>query len=225
MERLLADMVSLVPMRVKNAVSSVELAAGGVRIHHQKDEGEFFDYAILAMPPQQAAGVLGEQMQTLFPELQDVDMQSVWVAGIALEKSLPIKNNALAFSKGACQFAFQVNIQPGKKFRHQTWLLHSFPDWQPLQQKNRTAEESALQQLLGSVPPFHASSLPPVVAAHAVEWPQAFVQKPLGKPYLLNRRIALCGDWCLGRRIEDAWNSGRALAAKIILETEFSVRP
>lgn len=48
-------------------------------------------------------------------------------------------------------------------------------------------------------------------------WRYARVTESLGSPYWLDekRRLAACGDWCLGNRIEDTFNSAMALADKI----------
>ena len=56
--------------------------------------------------------------------------------------------------------------------------------------------------------------------AHAQvhRWRYAKTQKPLGKSYLWDSRkgLGLCGDWCLGHRVENAFVSGLELALKVI---------
>jgi predicted NAD/FAD-dependent oxidoreductase len=49
-------------------------------------------------------------------------------------------------------------------------------------------------------------------------WRYAFTAEALGKPFLWDRtsQLGACGDWCLGRRVEDAWRSGVDLAARIL---------
>ena len=49
-------------------------------------------------------------------------------------------------------------------------------------------------------------------------WRYAFADVPLGSPFLWDRKLQLgvCGDWCLGRRVEDAWRSGADLAEYIL---------
>ena len=56
----------------------------------------------------------------------------------------------------------------------------------------------------------------PYVAAH--RWRYALVSKPLGQPFLVDSGQSLFagGDWCLGARAEDAWNSGNAIARALI---------
>lgn len=48
-------------------------------------------------------------------------------------------------------------------------------------------------------------------------WRYAFVSRSLGQPYLSDKEETLFagGDWCLGAKVEHAWTSGQAIAAKI----------
>lgn len=53
-------------------------------------------------------------------------------------------------------------------------------------------------------------------AAH--RWRHAAVTAPLGQPFLRNAdaTLHLGGDWCLGPRVEAAWDSGTAIARDIL---------
>ena len=61
---------------------------------------------------------------------------------------------------------------------------------------------------------------PPSEATHAVahRWRFSQAERPLGQPFLADASEGLLagGDWCLGRTAEDAWTSGRALAAQLL---------
>lgn len=50
--------------------------------------------------------------------------------------------------------------------------------------------------------------------AQARLWPSARTLQPLGSPYLWDAAsgLGLCGDWCIGQRVEDAFVSGLELA-------------
>jgi renalase len=56
-------------------------------------------------------------------------------------------------------------------------------------------------------------------AAHTdtKRWLYAKTDQPLGKSHLWDAKagIGLCGDWCLGHRVEDAFVSGLELALAI----------
>jgi predicted NAD/FAD-dependent oxidoreductase len=56
---------------------------------------------------------------------------------------------------------------------------------------------------------------PSFAAVH--RWRYAQTQEPLGKSFLWDKRsgLGVCGDWCLGHRVENAFVSGLELALKI----------
>lgn len=56
--------------------------------------------------------------------------------------------------------------------------------------------------------------------AEAHRWRYAQVERPLDQPCLYDPalRLGAAGDWCLGARIEAAYDSGRALAATILAD-------
>jgi hypothetical protein len=57
-----------------------------------------------------------------------------------------------------------------------------------------------------------------VTHASAHRWRYARVATSLGRPFLRNAdaTLYLGGDWCIGRRIEAAWDSGTAAAADLL---------
>ena len=56
------------------------------------------------------------------------------------------------------------------------------------------------------------------IVAH--RWRYALVEQAAGLPCLWDGAALLgaCGDWCLGGRVEAAFDSGRALAACILAD-------
>ena len=59
-----------------------------------------------------------------------------------------------------------------------------------------------------------------VTLASAHRWRYAQVAAPLGQPFLRDAGalLYLGGDWCLGRRVEDAWTSGTAIANDLLAQ-------
>jgi predicted NAD/FAD-dependent oxidoreductase len=57
-----------------------------------------------------------------------------------------------------------------------------------------------------------------VTRAIAHRWRYARVTKALGLPFLRSADAAvyLGGDWCIGARVEAAWDSGTAIANDIL---------
>jgi len=54
------------------------------------------------------------------------------------------------------------------------------------------------------------------VSAH--RWRYAFTSAALGEPFIADdtRTLFAGGDWCLGKKIEDAWSSGQAIADALL---------
>jgi hypothetical protein len=61
-----------------------------------------------------------------------------------------------------------------------------------------------------------------VTHASTHRWRYARVTQPLGQPFLCSddASLYLGGDWCLGARIEAAWDSGTAIAAGLLAQTK-----
>ena len=60
-----------------------------------------------------------------------------------------------------------------------------------------------------------------VIYASAHRWRYARVTQALGRPFLTNvdGTLHLGGDWCIGPRVEAAWQSGTAIAEDILART------
>ena len=65
---------------------------------------------------------------------------------------------------------------------------------------------------------------PTLVAAH--RWRYARVEAPWGAACLWDPavRLGLCGDWCLGGRVEAAYDSGLSLARRVLADRRGSAR-
>jgi hypothetical protein len=93
--------------------------------------------------------------------------------------------------------------------------LHAGPDWS--RERLEASADQVSLALLELLAQEIGGSLPEPTWLQSHRWRYALVERPLGRPCLWDpvRRLGLCGDWCLGPRIESAWLSGRALAAAL----------
>ena len=68
--------------------------------------------------------------------------------------------------------------------------------------------------MVGMLPQAFGVPLPEIEAALAHRWRFARTTAPLGAPFLsfAESTLFLGGDWCLGARVECAFESGRAIA-------------
>jgi renalase len=101
--------------------------------------------------------------------------------------------------------------KPGRSKDAQTWVAHARPDWSGAHLE--TGVEDLRAPLLAR---FRAATgllaEPAHVSAHL--WRYALVEQAVGVPCLFDAgaMIGACGDWCLGARVESAYESGCAMA-------------
>jgi predicted NAD/FAD-dependent oxidoreductase len=102
-----------------------------------------------------------------------------------------------------------IASQAGKPGRGpaRSWIAHARPDWSP------GRPEAAPALMLAAMAEALERRLPPPLVLDARRWPHALVLQPLGRDFLLDRDrgLGVCGDWCLGPRVEAAFLSGLRL--------------
>lgn len=172
-------------------------------------------HLILAVPAPQAAALLPDHLDVR-TRLDAVSMQPCWAVMIAFRQPLSLSFDAAHVEDGPLRW---IARQPSRPDRPplEAWVLHASPEWsrQYLEaDPPEVAEElrRVFQRIVQMAGPGHAAADPVLCAAH--RWRCALVDRPLGAPFLWRdeTRLGLCGDWCLGPRIEAAFESGRALA-------------
>src|SRR5690606_2964496 len=91
------------------------------------------------------------------------------------------------------------------------WTVQASPAWSTKHLED-DPERVKAKLLKGFAEITGIRATPPHAVVH--RWRFAQTQTPLGRSYLLDDKlgIGLCGDWCLGHRVEDAFVSGLELA-------------
>jgi predicted NAD/FAD-dependent oxidoreductase len=115
----------------------------------------------------------------------------------------------------------QDSSKPGRSALNvTTWVAQAGPVFSQDHLEKEPAEIAALMvpmlcERIGASPTQ-------VVYSAAHRWRYARVRTPLGQPFLASsdQRLYLGGDWCLGARVEAAWQSGVAIAQDILLHSQ-----
>ena len=176
-----------------------------------------FAALVLAVPAPQAVDLLATVNQgraaELVLRLGGVRMAPCWSAMAAFTGPLPVASSTLR-GEGEIVWAARNSGKPGRD-GPESWTIHAGPDWSRANLERRPEEVApellrAFAALAGIEPPVARH-----LAAH--RWRFALVERPLGQPCLHDPalRLGLCGDWCLGPRVEAAFLSGRAMAAAL----------
>ena len=102
--------------------------------------------------------------------------------------------------------------KPGREDVVDAWLAQAGVEWSAA----RVSQDNAKSEQEMRVLLCEALSVDPADMLHSAfhSWLYARIVNPLGVPYLVDETQSLYvgGDWCLGARVESAWQSGTAIA-------------
>lgn len=168
-----------------------------------------FDWLVLSAPAPDTRILLDIAGSPLAEAAGQAVMAACWalMASPDVEEELPFA--AAAVDDEAVSWIAANHTKPGRP-AGPTWVVHAASRWSEVH-RHLTEQEVAGRMVDALVPIL--GRRPVLQHAEAHLWPWAEVLHPLGEPYLLDAdaRIAACGDWCLGARLENAFTSGVSL--------------
>ena len=173
---------------------------------------------VMTIPAPQAARLLGAA-HPASARLETVEMAPclTLMAAFPSEDSKPFASRASQAHPLA--WIAQDSTKPGRTASATAWIAQAGPEWS-LQHLEETPETIAPLMLALLAEEIGAD---PGAAVHAVahRWRYARVIKTLGQPFLRSddSTLWLGGDWCLGPRVEVAWESGDAIGRDLLLHT------
>lgn len=182
-----------------------------------------FDRVLLAVPHMQAHDLL--QSSGLAPDLRqaltEVQVAPCWTLMVAYPNAmqpglahLGPQWNAARSTHHRISWLARENSKPGRE-RIERWTVQASPAWSTKHLEDDTERVKA-KLLKGFAEITGIRATPPHAVVH--RWRYAQTQTPLGRSHLFDPAlgIGLCGDWCLGHRVEDAFVSGLELALAVI---------
>ena len=203
---------------VRHGVGVHELLRGARGWELQTDAGrppEQYRALAVAVPAPQALGLLARHGRP-FHALHKVHMTPCWAALVAFEEPLDPGADCMRWSQGPLAWAACNSSKPGRAPHPQSWVLHATPAWS----LDHIEEDAATvaQVLFEAFAVNLGGRLPTPLHLGAHRWRRALVEQPLGWPCLVDEEMAAgaCGDWCIGSRVEAAFDSGRALAYSLL---------
>ena len=171
------------------------------------------DAILLALPASQAASLLATAAHPFADIAGRAVIAPCWTVMARFADRIP-GPGVLADLPGAIAWAAREGTRPGHAVDPDAWTLNASPDWSRAHLED-SAEEVG-QALLAEFAELTGAPAPDLVLAH--RWRYSRVETPIGQPCLWDPavRLGLCGDWCLGGRIEAAYDSGVALAHAVL---------
>lgn len=176
-----------------------------------------FDELMLALPAAQAADLL--RTSSLAPgfieRLEQVRVAPCWTLMVAFPNAqqagqLGPQWNAASSSHHRIAWISRESSKPGRE-AIERWTVQASAGWSTEHLEDDPQRiEAKLIKGFAEVTGIRAE--PGHAQVH--RWRHAKTHVPLGQSHLLDRQLGLglCGDWCLGHRVEDAFVSGLELA-------------
>ncbi|MGQ0711094.1 MAG: NAD(P)/FAD-dependent oxidoreductase [Rhodoferax sp.] len=194
------------------------------RLHGQLADGsprqwQGFDAVVLAVPAPLAQELLGSHapLRPLAQPLQAVRMAPGWALALAYAQAMQPGLNTLGPQWNAARSTHHrvswLARESSKPQRGpiERWTVQASAAWS--QEHLLDAPErvqAKLQRAFAEITGIHAQPH----YAHTRRWAHAKTLTPLRQSHLWDAAlgVGLCGDWCLGYRVEDAFVSGLELA-------------
>ena len=195
-------------------VKSLSRDGQGWSVHAGEETYEGFAAVIVATPAPQTAPLL-ESGGLSFPELASVRYAPCLALMLAFEGATAFQCESLRREDGPIAWIARNSTKPGRPAGQETFVVHASPEW------SRTHLDETPEAILEKLAPFAldligAPSAPVFATAH--RWRFALVEQALGVACLWDAKAGLgaCGDYCLGPRVEAAFDSGEAMARAVL---------
>ena len=182
-----------------------------------------FDAVVLAVPSTQAQALLENtpKAASLAKKISGVTVSPCWTLMLAFPQAMQPGMSALGPQWNAARsthhriaWMTRESSKPGRG-AVERWTVQASAAWsQEHLNDDPKRVQAKLTKAFAEVTGIRAE------AAHAdtKRWLYAKTDQPLGQSHLWDAKngIGICGDWCLGHRVEDAFVSGLELALSII---------
>ncbi len=182
-----------------------------------------FDAVLLATPPAQAHSLLENSKQSAawMKPVEAVQMAPCWTLMLAFPQAmqpglstLGPQWNAARSTHHRIAWAARESSKPGRGMIER-WTVQASAAWsQEHLQDDPARVQAKLHKAFAEITGIRAEP----AQVDSQRWLYAKTVKPLGKSHLWDGKAGLgvCGDWCLGHRVEDAYVSGLELALAVL---------
>lgn len=209
---LAKSLTSSVNISMETRVTALEGSVGAWKLDCDQGHVEGgYDWVISTAPAPQTMALLPLDPSDM-EALEGVRMNGCFTLMLQLKPGMGLPFAAAQVHHPIISWIAHNNTKPGRDEGNEI-VVHASNQWSDANLEE--PPEQVQRRMLGAL-----ESLVPGVweTAHTSpmlhRWRYANVETPLGKPYLLDthRHLAACGDWCLGNRVEAAFQSANALA-------------
>lgn len=173
-----------------------------------------FDRVIVAVPSPTALALVAG-VPTLAARIATTAMKPCWAVMAAFDRPVSVPFDGAFVSGSPLGWVARNQSKPKRDWKIDTWVLHATPAWSAAHLDDDADLVGAF--LMEAFDDLARAGLPRAFYAAAHRWRYAVADPPMaiGAMHDADSSITVCGDWCAGARIEDAFLSG--LAAAVML--------
>lgn len=222
MSALARDLSADLRVESGRRIERLERGAAGWRVICE-DESTFigFDGVVVAAPAPQTAALLAP-LPAMAQRVAAVPMQACHALMITFSEPLGIDFGGAFVRASPLGWVARNASKPGRGMG-ECWVLQTTPEWSAAHPEE--IPEGMVTTLLSAFAEALGRELPSTLFRATHRWRFARSQEALGTPFLWDSeaRVGVCGDWCLGGRIEDAFLSGDGLSGALLGEFSLAV--
>jgi predicted NAD/FAD-dependent oxidoreductase len=172
------------------------------------------DHVVVAVPAPRAAALVAHA-PALAARVSPVIMKPNWTVMAAFEERVPARFDAAFVNGSPLGWIARNSSKPKRDWKVDTWVLQATTSWSEARLDDRPDAVGAF--LMEAFEDLVRAGLPRAFYATVHRWHHATADPPLavGAIHDPDARVTLCGDWCQGSRIEDAFLSGLRAAEQI----------
>ena len=164
-----------------------------------------FSAVLVTFPAEQARAILPPELAA---PLAPIEYAPCWTVMAAFDRKLDLPDT-LRYH-GPIGWAARDSAKPGREAAQENWVIQAGPEFSRAQLEAPT--EQVIAALLAELP------APAPLFAMAHRWRYSLLEVALGQPCLWDAGLGLgyASDGCLAGRAESAWESGQALAQRVL---------
>ena len=170
-----------------------------------------FDSVIVAIPPPQACELLNFSKH-LTRQIASVAVAPCWATMLSFRDNIDVPADGAFVKNSLISWIARDSSKPSREIDADCWVVHASPEWssanielEPIEVQDCVLTEFFKVTGAKKQEPLHA-------VAH--RWRYATPTDYLQSGFLSdgNTSLIVCGDWCLGNRVEAAFLSGPSAA-------------
>ena len=172
-----------------------------------------FDRVIVALPADQARKLIAD-VPALAGRMSSVTMQPNWTVMAAFEERVAARFDAAFVHGSPLGWIARNTSKPKRNWKIDCWVMQATSGWSRGHFDDRPEDVGSF--LMEAFEDLIPAGLPRAFYATVHRWRYAAADPPLAVGAIHDEasRVTLCGDWCRGSRIEDAYLSGIKAAEK-----------